>query len=119
MMVVCNLVFSFLCILFVSVNICEGCSCFFQTDKASYCSSEIVVEAKVTSVSPEKRPYLKGYNIDVTRTFKTTNGVAPVTVFTPPGEGMCGINFVLDNKYIIHGDMSGDVFVTSICKGTS
>ncbi|XP_028855082.1 metalloproteinase inhibitor 4-like [Denticeps clupeoides] len=96
----------------------EGCTCMAAHPQEHFCSSEIVIRAKITGekiVSPSNSssPYMKmiQYEIKLIKMFKGFDKVKDIQyVYTPVFSSLCGVKLDSSNKvqYLLSGSMWSD-----------
>ncbi|XP_058647259.1 metalloproteinase inhibitor 3-like [Onychostoma macrolepis] len=92
-------------------QVTEGCRCVQRHPQQQFCSSDVVIRAKVTGKANCEHPGLTAYNIQTIQTFKQLDKGIQV-IYT--SQTSCGIN--LENgEYLLSGHVKDGRVVVNLC----
>ncbi|XP_042589468.1 metalloproteinase inhibitor 3-like isoform X2 [Cyprinus carpio] len=93
-------------------QVTEGCSCVPRHPQQQFCSSDIVIRAKVIEKVPSTVPGLTAYKIQTTETFKQSDKKRIQVIYTP--QTSCGV--ILKNcEYLLSGHVQDGRVVVNLC----
>uniref|UniRef100_A0A8C1ZKJ0 Metalloproteinase inhibitor 4 n=1 Tax=Cyprinus carpio TaxID=7962 RepID=A0A8C1ZKJ0_CYPCA len=96
-------------------QVTEGCSCVPRHPQQQFCSSDIVIRAKVIEKVSSTVPGLTAYKIQTTEVFKGFDGVNETQhVYTNEMPSVCGIRLAR-GQYLLSGRITPEGFFVSLC----
>uniref|UniRef100_A0A8C2B8U8 NTR domain-containing protein n=1 Tax=Cyprinus carpio TaxID=7962 RepID=A0A8C2B8U8_CYPCA len=93
-------------------QVTEGCSCVPRHPQQQFCSSDIVIRAKVIEKVPSTRPGLNAYKIQTIQTFKQSDQKRIQVIYTP--QTSCGIS-LYNGEYLLSGSVEDGRVILDLC----
>jgi len=92
-----------------------GCECIDMSLKRAFKNSDLVVAGTVTSSRKAPGGYGSLATLDITSLFKGRPDAKTVSV---DAGGMCGFDFQVGERYVVHAQQERDTFYTGHCTHT-
>uniref|UniRef100_A0A9J8A8H1 TIMP metallopeptidase inhibitor 4 n=1 Tax=Cyprinus carpio carpio TaxID=630221 RepID=A0A9J8A8H1_CYPCA len=95
-------------------QVTEGCSCVPRHPQQQFCSSDIVIRAKVIEKVPSTVPGLTAYKIQTTETFKQLDKKRIQVIYTRTTPTFCVISLYND-EYLLSGRVQDGRVILNLC----
>lgn len=100
-----------------------ACECEESTVEQRIENADVIFSGKLYPNTWDFSKHKIAGNFDVIKVWKGAESfpqitTGDVTVVTGIDDGICGVKFVPNNKYLIFAQIDGDVLKTSICSGS-
>uniref|UniRef100_A0A9J7Z1X0 TIMP metallopeptidase inhibitor 4 n=1 Tax=Cyprinus carpio carpio TaxID=630221 RepID=A0A9J7Z1X0_CYPCA len=95
-------------------QVTEGCSCVPRHPQQQFCSSDIVIRAKVIEKVPSTVPGLTAYKIQTTETFKQLDKKRIQVIYTRTTPTFCVISLYND-EYLLSGQVQNGRVIVDLC----
>ncbi|XP_042610407.1 metalloproteinase inhibitor 3-like isoform X1 [Cyprinus carpio] len=85
-------------------QVTDGCTCIPRHPQQQFCSSDIVIRAKVIGKVSSTVPRLTAYKIQTIQTFKQSDKKRIQVIYTP--QTSCGV-ILKNGEYLLSGHVQG------------
>ncbi|XP_042589467.1 metalloproteinase inhibitor 3-like [Cyprinus carpio] len=95
-------------------QVTEGCTCLPRHPQQHFCTSDIVIRAKVIEKVSCTRPGLNAYKIQTIQTFKQLDKKRIQVIYTRTTPNFCGISLYND-EYLLSGRVEDGRVILNLC----